>query len=142
MTVAACVQEDEEKMYYVALIAIVLIFIWRISVGFKRGMVKEIISLIATAVGGLCVVLILSAVSSYMDKEIGQLVQVVVALLVICLAYRLAHILLTSIGLVAKLPVIKGLDKVLGAVVGFVEAGVIVGLLVHLLKNWGLSALL
>lgn len=129
-------------MYYVALIAIVLIFIWRITVGFKRGMVKEIISLIATAVGGLCVVLILSAISSYMDKEIGQVVQVIVALLVICLAYRLVHLLLTSVKLVAKLPILKGLDKILGAAVGFVEAGVIVGILVYVLKNWGMSVLL
>ncbi len=128
-------------MYYVALGIIVLIFIWRITVGFKRGMVKEIVSLIATAVGGFCVVLILSAINSYMDKEIGQLVQVIIALFIICIGYRLAHLVLTSIGLAVKLPVLKGLDKILGAVIGFIEAGVIVGVLVYILKNWGLSLL-
>ncbi len=128
-------------MYYIALGIIVLIFIWRITVGFKRGMVKEIVSLIATAVGGFCVVLILSAINSYMDKEIGQLVQVIIALIIICFGYRLAHLVLTSIGLAVKLPVLKGLDKILGAVIGFVEAGVIVGVLVYILKNWGLSFL-
>ncbi len=129
-------------MYYIALIAIVLIFIWRISVGFKRGMIKEIISLIATAVGGLCIILILSAISSYVDKEIGQLIKTIVALLVICLAYRIGHLFLTSVKLVAKLPIVKGLDKVLGAIVGFAEAGVIIGVIVYVLKNWGLSLLM
>ena len=129
-------------MYYVALGIIVLIFIWRIAVGFKRGMVKEIVSLIATAVGGICIILILSAINSYMDQEIGQLVQVIVALLIICIGYRLAHLLLTSVELVVKLPILKGLDKILGAVIGLVEAGVIVGILVYVLKNWGLSLLL
>ena len=129
-------------MYYVALGIIILIFIWRIAVGFKRGMVKEIVSLVATVVGGLCIVLILSAINSYMDKEIGQLVQIIVALAIICIGYRLAHLILTSIGLAVKLPILKGMDKMLGAVIGFVEAGVIVGVLVYLLKNWGLSFLL
>ena len=33
------------------------------------------------------------------------------------------------------------LDRLLGAALGFAEAGVIVGLLVYFLKNWGLSVL-
>ena len=39
-------------MYYAALIIIALIFIWRMTVGFRKGMVQEIISLIAMAVAG------------------------------------------------------------------------------------------
>ena len=53
-------------MYYVAIVVIVLIFIWRIMAGFKRGMVQEIVSLIAMAVAGVCMVLILGAVGSYL----------------------------------------------------------------------------
>lgn len=34
-------------MYYIALIIVALIFIWRIVAGFRKGMVQEIISLIA-----------------------------------------------------------------------------------------------
>ena len=55
-------------MYYVALFIIALIFIWRMTAGFKKGMVQEIISLVAMAVAGACVVLILGAIGSYMDK--------------------------------------------------------------------------
>ena len=126
-------------MYYVSLIAI--IFIWRISVGFRKGMVQEIISLIAMAVAGVCVVLILGAVGSYLEREIGRAIQSVIVLFVVCFVYRLVHTLFTSLELISKLPVIKWLDKLLGIVVGFAEAALISGVLVYFLKNWGLSIL-
>lgn len=128
-------------MYYIALIIIAIIFIWRIVAGFRKGMVQEIISLIAMGVAGFCVVLILGAVGSYLNREIGKTIQMVAVLIVVCLVYRLVHILFTSLELISKLPIIKGLDKLLGAVVGLAEAGLIVGFLVYFLKNWGLSIL-
>lgn len=128
-------------MYYIALIIIAVIFIWRIVAGFRRGMVQEIISLIAMAVAGFCIILILGAIGSYLDKEIAKTIQMISVLVVVCLVYRLVHILFTSLELISKLPIIKGVDKLLGSLVGFVEAGVIVGILVYFLKNWGLSIL-
>ena len=128
-------------MYYISLIVIGIIFIWRIAAGFRKGMVQEIISLIAMAVAGVCIVLILGAIGSYMNQEIGRVVQLILGLLVVCLVYRLVHILFTSFELISKLPIIKGLDKLLGGVLGFAEAALIVGVMVYFLKNWGLSIL-
>lgn len=128
-------------MYYIALIVIAIIFIWRIVTGFRRGIVQEVISLIAMAVAGFCVVLIFRAVSSYFHREIGEMIQMIVILLVVCVVYRLVHILFTSLELISKLPIIRWLDKLLGAVAGLAEAALIVGFLVYFLKNWGLSIL-
>ena len=128
-------------MYYAALIVIALVFIWRIAAGFKRGMVQELISLIAMAAAGICVFLILGAVGSYLEQEIGQVIQIVVVLFAVCLVYRLVSILFVSLKLISKLPIVKGLDKIMGAAVGFVEAGILVGVLVHLIKGWGMQFL-
>ena len=128
-------------MYYIALALIAVIFIWRIAAGFRRGMVREIISLIAMAVAGVCVVLIIGAVGSYLEKEISKTITMVAVLFIVCMVYRLVHVLLTSLELISRLPVIKGVDKLLGAVTGAAEAGVIVCVLVYLLKSWGLSVL-
>ena len=128
-------------MYYVSLAVIILNFIWRIVAGFRKGLVQEIISVIAMAVAGVCVVLIIGAIGSYMDQEISKLIQTIVVLFVVCAVYRLVHVLFTSLELIAKLPVIKSLDKLLGAVIGLAEAGLIVGILVYFLKNWGMSIL-
>lgn len=128
-------------MYYIALIIIALIFIWRIAAGFHKGMIQEIISLVAMAVAGVCIVLILGAIGNYLNREIGQMIQLIAILFVICLVYRLVNVLFTSLELVSKLPIIKGVDKLLGAVIGCVEAALIVAILVYFLKNWGLSVL-
>lgn len=128
-------------MYYIALVIIAIIFIWRITAGFRKGMIQEIISLIAMVIAGICVVLILGAIGSYLNQEIGKTIQIVVVLVVVCLIYRLVHVLFTSLELISKLPIIKGVDKLLGVVVGLAEAALIVGFLVYFLKNWGLSIL-
>lgn len=128
-------------MYYAALIIIALIFIWRMIAGFRKGMVQELISLVAMAVAGVCVVLILGAIGSYSDKEIAQVVKMVAVLLAVCLVYRLVNVLFTSLQLIAKLPIVRWLDKVLGIVVGFAEAGLLVMVFIHILKKWGLSIL-
>lgn len=128
-------------MYYAALIIIALIFIWRMTVGFRKGMVQEIISLIAMAVAGVCVLLIFGAIRSYLNREIGKVVQMVIVLLVVCAVYRLIHVLFTSLELISKLPVIKWLDKLLGIVIGAGEAALIVGFIIYFLKSWGLSVL-
>lgn len=129
------------QMYYIALIIIAIIFIWRITAGFRKGMLQEIISLIAMVIAGVCVILILGAAGSYLNQEIGKTIQMVAVLAVVCLIYRLVHVLFTSLELISKLPIIKGVDKLLGAVVGLTEAILIVGFLVYFLKNWGLSIL-
>ena len=128
-------------MYYAALIIIALIFIWRMTVGFRKGMVQEIISLIAMAVAGVCVLLIFGAIGSYLNREIGKVVQMVIVLLVVCAVYRLIHVLFTSLELISKLPVIKWLDKLLGIVIGAGEAALIVGFIIYFLLCWGLSVL-
>lgn len=128
-------------MYYIALIIIALIFIWRVTTGFRKGMVQEIVSLIAMAAAGVCIILIMGAVGNYLNHEIGKMVQIIVVLFAVCLVYRLVHVLFTSLELISKLPIIKGVDKLLGALIGCAEAALIVGILVYLVKNWGLSFL-
>lgn len=129
-------------MYYIALVIIALIFIARIVTGFKRGMVKEIISIISLIIAVVCIALIVSAVGSYMDEKIGKTIQMVLILFAVCIVYRLVNVLFTSLKLISELPVINWLNKLLGAVLGAGEAVLIVGLLVHFIKNWGLSVLL
>lgn len=128
-------------MYYLALIIIALIFIWRVTAGFRKGMVQEIVSLIAMIVAGVCIFLIMGVIGNYLNHEIGKMIQIIIVLFGVCLVYRLVHVLFTSLELISKLPIIKGLDRLLGALIGCVEAVLIVGILVYLLKNWGLSIL-
>ncbi len=127
--------------YYIAVAAMTLLVIWRMVAGFKKGMVQELLSLIAMGAAGVCAVLILSAIGSYLNKEIGRLFQIVVVLIVVCAVYRLMNLLFTSMKLISKLPIVHSLDKVLGAVFGIAEGIVIVVVVLDVLKKWGLSLL-
>lgn len=128
-------------MYYLALIVIGLIFVWRMAAGFKKGMVQELLLLIAAVAAGICMLLILGAAGSYFENNIWQMIKTILVLLVVCVVYRLVNILFTSLKLISKLPIIKSVDKLLGIVIGLAEAGIIVVLLIHLMKSWGLSVL-
>ena len=128
-------------MYYFSLAVVAVIFIWRMIAGAKKGMVKELISLIAMVVAGFCVILIVGALNSYFDQKIGPVVQFICVLFAVCLVYRLVSVLFTSLKLISGLPVICWLDKLLGIVLGFVEAGLITAFLVRVVKERGLTFL-
>ncbi len=129
-------------MYYVAWAIVILVFLWRIIAGFKKGMVGEIISILSMAVAGFCLVLILTAVGGYMDKEMGKVIQMIVVLFVVCVIYKVVSVLFTSLKLISNLPIIKGLNALLGAALGAVEAVIIVVILVQILKYFSVSLLL
>ena len=127
--------------FYLAAAGIVVIIIWRMVSGFRKGMVQEILSLIAMAVAGFCAYLLLGAIGSYLNREIGRLIQIILLLLIVCAVYKLANLIFTSIRLVSRLPVIRSADKLFGAVLGILEGIIITGYILYWLKNWGLSVL-
>ena len=94
-----------------------LIIIWRISVSFKRGLVQELSNtaaiLIALGVGSAFTIVI----------YIGYL-----ALLL--LIYKIVNFIFLSLKIFARLPVIKFIDKLLGAMIGAVEGAAIVVFLI------------
>ena len=109
--------------------------------GFRKGMVQEILSLIAMVVAGFCAYLLLGAVGRYLNREIGRLIQIIILLLIVCIVYKLANLIFTSISLVSRLPLIRSADKLFGAVFGILEGIIITGYILYWLKNWGLSVL-
>lgn len=127
--------------FFLATAGIIIIILWRMVSGFRKGMVQEILSLIAMAVAGFCAYLLLGAIGSYLNREIGRLIQIILLLLIVCAVYKLANLIFTSIRLVSRLPVIRSADKLFGAVLGILEGIIITGYILYWLKNWGLSVL-
>ena len=120
--------------FYLAVAGIIIIISWRMVSGFRKGMVQEILS-------GFCAYLLLGAVGSYLNREIGRLIQIIILLLIVCIVYKLANLIFTSISLVSRLPLIRSADKLFGAVFGILEGIIITGYILYWLKNWGLSVL-
>lgn len=132
---------NADVYFYIAIAVVALLVVWRMIAGFRKGLVRELLSLLALVVGCVSAYLILGAVGSYLNREIGQMVGIILMLLVIGAVYKLMNLLFTSLKLVSKLPVVRSADQLLGAVLGVLEGFAIVWYIIHWLKSWGLSVL-
>lgn len=107
-------------MNIVLLVAIVL-FVIKILEGYKRGMVKEIISLITLAL--ICIVVVIVGAGLHFVKS-SQIAGVLVAVLLLALlgiAHHFLRLIFFSAKLITNLPVISFGNKILGMVVGALE---------------------
>lgn len=122
-------------------IVVLIVLLWKITQGYKRGMVKEIISFVSLIV--LCIVaaLIVNGMKSYMEK---QFVGVVIAVLLLCvvgIVHHLLGVVFFSAKLISKLPVIHWADKLLGMVAGVLETVLILWTVYLFIMKSGLGML-
>lgn len=103
------------------LIIVMILAVCKAVDGYKKGMVKEIISLVSMAVLGATAALLAGGFNSYNDGKIFNVVVAVVLLTVLIIAHHLLKIVFFSAKLVSKLPVIHFVDKLLGVVFGLLE---------------------
>lgn len=107
--------------FNVMLIVVVISVICKMVDGYKKGMVKEIISLISMIVLCVTAALIACGVHNYSNGQFFNVVVVVVLLSVLGIVHHLLSLVFFSAKLVVKLPVIHFADKLLGIVFGVVE---------------------
>jgi uncharacterized membrane protein required for colicin V production len=105
----------------ILLIAAAILLIYNVADGYKKGMVRQFISLVSLIV--LCMVLAL-AVNGMKSYLSGKIVNVVIVAVLLCLLGMARHILgliFFSAKVISKLPIIHGVDKILGIAFGAME---------------------
>ncbi len=103
------------------LVIVLILVLYKIMDGYKKGMVKEIISLVSMAVLCAVVALIAEVMGSYNDGRIFQAIVAGILLVVLVIVHQLLKAVFFSAKLVSKLPVIHFVNKLLGAVFGIFE---------------------
>ena len=98
-----------------------VILLIKVIMGYKKGMVKEIISLVSLLITGVIVALVAIGAKSYNTKEYMNVLIVGVLIAVICLVHHVLNLFFFSLKIVSKIPIIHGMDKLLGAIVGVAE---------------------
>ena len=108
------------------LIITAVILLCMVVVGYKKGMVRSLISLISLLI--TCVVLFLlgNALSSYFDGRFFNVIITLLLLAAIGLVHHLLNVVFFSAKVISKLPIVHSLDKLLGIVVGILETVLIV----------------
>ncbi len=115
------------------LIIILILLVSRMVEGYKRGMVKEIISLVSLIVLCLAFAFIGGALLSYLEKDIVSVVVAIILLLILAIGHWLLNVFFCPAKLLVKLPIVKSVDKLLGVVMGIIETVLLVWTLYTLL---------
>lgn len=103
------------------LLIFAIVGIANIITGYRKGIVRSVISLISLVVLSVVIILIGNGLDSYFE---GEFINVAVMVLFLCLVGILQHLLnvvFFSAKMISKLPIVHTADKLLGAVFGIVE---------------------
>jgi uncharacterized membrane protein required for colicin V production len=111
----------EEIQMNLMLIAAALFALFKVVDGYKKGMIKEVVSLVTLILMGIMVVLISKGLHSYMEKEVVGVIIAVVLMALLGVVHHLLNVVFFSAKMISKLPVISWINKVLGAVFGVLE---------------------
>lgn len=123
----------------IMLVIVVVCVLFKIVDGYKKGMVKEVISLVTLTVIGIMVVLISKGLHSYMEKEIVGVIIAVVLLALLGIVHHILGVVLFSAKMIAKLPVVHWANKVLGAVFGALEVILLLQIVYVFIMYFGLG---
>ncbi len=121
----------------ITLIVVVSVIALMALHGFKRGMTKEISGFISLIVTLIVISLLIMLYRSVIGSHIRNTVYSVLILLAIALVYGIVKMILGSVRLLSKLPVINVLDRLLGIVVGGGE-GVLIVWILHIVLQVGI----
>ena len=111
---------------YIILIVVALIYIWRIFQGSRNGLIDEVGALADIVIVSLAVVAGIVVIESALGKNLIGFLVAGIILLIILIARKLLRLVFCSLGLIAKLPILSGLNRLFGTIAGVVEATVIV----------------
>lgn len=105
----------------ILLIVVALAALYKLADGYKKGIIREIISLVSMII--LCMVagLVAYGVKGYMTGRVTGVIIAVVLLCLIGLAHHLLGVVFFSAKALSRLPVIHSVDKLLGALFGVFE---------------------
>jgi len=115
----------EDLNVNILLVAVVIVAIIKMVGGFKRGIIKEIVSLVSLAVLCLVAAMIGYGVYSYQDGKVFNVVAMVILLGLLGIVHHLLGVVFFSAKMLSKLPVIHLADKLCGMAFGALEVVVV-----------------
>ena len=119
------------------LIIVFLIIIFAAVHGYKKGITKELSGLVSWAVTLFVMALVIMLYTSFRNNEGENTIVTVILLVVVAVIYSLVRFVLKPAKFIAKLPLFRFLDQMLGFVIGIGE-GVLMVWLLYILNESGM----
>lgn len=107
-------------------IVVVCLFLWRISYGASNGLFAEAAGLIAVMASFAAVYYVMNIAGDVLTSNFGHIVPKIGYLVVAFLIYSVTTVLGKELRKIKEIPILGGVDRLLGAVLGAIEAAAII----------------
>ncbi len=101
---------------------VVIAFGTGIMWGWKRGLLESVIRIVSCILGILVLVVMAKGIGNFLQKSYVKVIMALLLLLAIRMIYKLIRFLTDTFRLVRAIPVGRLVDKLAGAILGFIEA--------------------
>lgn len=118
-------------------LAVLLLLIGGGVKGYVKGMVDEIASAIGLVLALIAIGMFVVAARGYMEKETIRIVLGVVCMTIAILIYKITDFIFSALKIISKIPVLKGMNKFLGFLVGTGEAVVLIWIIFVIVVAFG-----
>ena len=119
----------------IVLIIILLIYIWRIYQGIRRGLIDEIGALANIVMVSIAVITGVTLIESIIQKNLIAFLVSGIILLILLIAWKVIKIIFCSLSFIAKLPILSSLNRFFGFIAGVAEATIISWVLLTLITS-------
>lgn len=119
---------------YILILIVLLLFVWRIKRGYANGIMGEIVTIISGTISLVSVALIIFAVTSARVKAMSTLTLCIIGLVVLGIVFKICNLIFAPLLALSNISFIEGLNKMLGAVLGVLEACILTGLLYYIVN--------
>ena len=113
-------------------IVVVCLILWRMSYGANNGLFAEAAGLISALASFASIYYIVKIVGDVLNKNLGNIITKIGYLLVAILVYKVMNTLVEHLRKIKEIPILGGLDRLMGALLGIVEAALIIKLFVFI----------
>lgn len=107
-------------MNTLAIIVLIVLFLFGLG-GLRKGLVESVVDIVSSIFGMVVLVILVKGVGSFMQGSYTNVVIALVLLAVIQIVSKVIRLVLNSVKLVSKLPLVSWVDKISGAVFGVVQ---------------------
>ena len=105
---------------------VLMLFIGGGIKGFRHGMVEELNKAVALILALAAIAMFVVAAKSYMEHETLRTILGIVCMAIAILVYKIVDFILSSLKIISLIPVIRGVNKLLGFGVGVAESVILI----------------
>ena len=113
----------------ILLIIVLVLLIFNVIAGYKKGFVKSLISFVSLIVLGIMAVLVINGIHSYVDGNFLTVLIMVVLLVAVSIVHHVINFMLLPAKILSKLPIVSWLNQLLGIVFGILQTLLMVWIL-------------